>query len=106
MPPVLPQDRTGHVIQSGLVILARREMRADDSFEVHPEVPVVVLVQISTRRGAGDDGTAALGHVHADAERLPARVLEHDVRVVATGELADARTEPAPLQLVLGVLVL
>src|SRR2546421_11131402 len=87
----------------GLTVVG--EVRADDPFQVHPEVPVVVLVQVAAGRGAGDDGTAAFGDEHARAERLPARVLEHDVRVVATGQLADPGAEPAPLGLVLVVLI-
>src|SRR5262249_46753310 len=64
------------------------------------------LVQVSAGRGAGDDGTPTLGDENAHAEGLPARVLEDDVRVLATGELPDPGAEPAPLRLVLGVLVL
>src|SRR6266545_2751330 len=82
------------------------EVRTDDPFQVHPEVAVVVLVH-ETRGGcAGHDGAAALGDVHAGAERLPAGVFEDDVRVVAAGELPDLRAEPLPLLRVLGVLVL
>src|SRR5215207_5619857 len=50
------------------------EVAADDPLEVHPEVAVVVLVLIAAGRGAGDDGAAALGHVDARAEGLPAGV--------------------------------
>ncbi len=81
------------------------EVAADDPLEVHPQVAVVVLVHVAAGGGAGDDRAALLGDVDAGAERLPARVLEDDVRVLAAGQLADALTEAAPLVLVLGLLV-
>src|SRR4051794_23603166 len=52
------------------------EVAADDPFQVHPQVPVVVLVQVPAGGGAGDDGAAALGDEDAGTEGLPARVLE------------------------------
>src|SRR5690349_10670052 len=88
----------------GLAVV--REVRADDALEVHPQVPVVVLVQVPGRRGAGDDGAALAGDVGAGAEGLASRVLEHDVDVLAPRELADAAPETLPLPLVLGGLVL
>ncbi len=87
-------------------LLVVGEVAADDPLEVHPEVAVVVLVQEAARGGAGDDGAAALGDVDAGAERLPAGVLEDDVRVLAAGQLADPLAEAAPLVRVLGLLVL
>src|SRR6476661_10108595 len=84
----------------GLAVV--REVRADDALEVHPEVAVVVLVQVARRRGARDDGAALAGHVDARAEGLPAGVLEDDVDVVAAGELADPLAEALPLPGVLG----
>src|SRR5512144_552597 len=81
------------------------EVRPDDPLEVHPQVPVVVLVPEPAGRGAGDDGAPALRDVHARPERLPPGMLEHDVRVLA-GELADPRAEALPLPGVLRLLVL
>src|SRR4051812_13074006 len=88
----------------GLAVV--REVRADDALEVHPEVPVVVLVHEPARRGAGDDRAALAGGVDRGPERLPARVLEDDVDVLSAGQLADPLAEPAPLGGVLGLLVL
>src|SRR4051812_21757191 len=82
------------------------EVAADDPLEVHPEVAVVVLVHVAAGRGASDDDAALAHHVDRGAEGLPARVLEHDVDVVAPGQLADALAEPVPLLGVLVVLVL
>src|SRR5215475_13477645 len=83
-----------------------REVRSDDPLEVHPEVPVVVLVKESGCGSAGDDRAAALGDVDADAERVAARVLEHDVRIFAAGEFSNALAEAAPFVGVLRDLVL
>ncbi len=73
------------------------EVRPDDALEVHPQVAVVEPVLVAGGGGAGDDGAAAPGHVHARAEGLPARVLEDDVGVVPTGQLADVTAEAPPL---------
>src|ERR1044071_10299559 len=83
-----------------------REVRADDVLQVHPQVTVVVLMHEPARRRAGDDRAALARHEDARAEGLLAGVLEHDVRVLATGQLADARAETLPLLGVLVVLVL
>src|SRR3954452_8363344 len=83
-----------------------REMRADDLFQAHPEVPVVVLMEESTGRCARHHGSSLPRHVDAGAERLPARVFEHDVGVVPAGQLADAGAESLPLLRVLGDVVL
>ena len=80
-------------------------MRADDALEVHPQVAVVVLVLEARRRRAGHDRAALARDVDARAERLPARVLEDDVGVVAAGQLADPGAEALPLLGVLVVLV-
>src|SRR4051794_1245802 len=77
-------------------LLVVGEVRADDPLEVHPQVAVVVLVHVPGRRGAGDDRAALLGHVDAGAEGLPAGVLEDDVDVVPTGQLADLLAQPLP----------
>src|SRR5579859_1621907 len=87
----------------GLAVVG--EVRADDPLQVHPQVPVVVLVVEAARRGAGDDRAAAAGHVHRGAEGLPARVLEHDVRVLAVGQLPDPGAETLPLLGILGLRV-
>src|SRR3954470_15783157 len=87
-------------------LLVVGEVRADDPLEVHPEVAVVVLVQVAAGGGAGDDHPALLGDVDAGAEGLPAGVLEDDVDVVAAGQLADPLAQALPLLGVLGVLVL
>ena len=86
-------------------LLVVGEVRRDDPLQLHPEVAVVVLEHEARRRRAGDDRAAALGDEHRRAERRPARVLEHDARVLAD-EAAHLLAEPAPLALVLGVLVL
>jgi hypothetical protein len=57
-------------------------------------VPVVVLDHVARRRGAGDDGAAALGDEH----RRPwssDRVLEDDVGIVAD-ERADLLAQATP----------
>src|SRR5512135_3874417 len=83
-----------------------REVGADDPLEVHPQVAVVVLVEEAAGGGTGHDRATAPGDVHRGAERLPARVLEDDVDVVAAGQLADPLAEPLPFLRVLGLLVL
>ena len=83
-----------------------REVRADDALEVHPQVPVVVLVHVSGGRGAGDDGAALLGDVDTGAEGLTAGVFVDDVDVLAAGQLTDLLAKALPFLGVLGVLVL
>ncbi|CAM5316091.1 hypothetical protein SHIRM173S_07534 [Streptomyces hirsutus] len=58
-------------------------MAADDPFEVHPEVAVVVLVLVPGAGSTGHDGAAAPDDVHGDAEGGPTDVVEGDVRVLA-----------------------
>src|SRR5262249_58450421 len=64
------------------------------------------LVKESGCGSAGDDRAAALGDVDADAECLATRVLKHDVRIFAAGELPNALAEAAPFVGVLRGLVL
>src|SRR3954469_2525114 len=87
----------------GLLVVG--EVGADDPFEVHPQVAVVVGVHVAAGGGAGDDGAALLGHVDECAKGLPAGVFEDDVDVVAAGQLPDLLAQPLPLLGVLGVLV-
>ena len=58
-------------------------MAADDALEVHPQVPVVELVQVPGTGPAGNDDPAPARHEHRDAERLLPDVVENDVRVGA-----------------------
>src|SRR3954453_22041942 len=73
------------------------EVAADDPFEVHPQVAVVVLVLIPRRGGAGVQDPAAFGPVHAGAEVLPAGVLEDDVGILPAGQRPDLLAQPLPL---------
>ena len=65
---------------------------------------VVVLDHVAAGGGAGDDRAAAGGDEDRRAERLAARVLEHDLGV-APDEAADVLAQAAPLALVLVELV-
>src|SRR4051794_5475967 len=77
------------------------EVRADDALREHPQVAVVELVQEAARRRARDDLAAATGDEHGGAERVAARMLEHDVGIAAACQLAHRLAEPEPLLRVL-----
>ena len=87
----------------GLAVVG--EVRALDGLELHPEVAVVVLDHVARGGGAGDDGAGPLAGEDRGAHGLAPGVLEDDVGVVAH-QGPDVLAEPAPLRLVLGVLVL
>src|SRR5262245_16834009 len=82
------------------------EVGPDDALEIHPEIPIVVRVPEARCGRTRHDRAASLGDEHAGAEGLPTGVLEHDVRVVAAGQLADAGAESLPLLRIRCVLVL
>src|SRR5690348_16136104 len=82
------------------------EVRADHPLEPHPQVTVVVLVQVAGCGGTSDHRTAAPSHIDRRAEGVPSWMLQHDVGIVATGQLPNARAEPPPLPGVLLLLVL
>ena len=86
----------------GLAVVG--EVGRDDPLQLHPEVAVVVLDHEAGGGGAGDDRAAPSGDEDRRAERLAAGMLEDDLRVPAH-EATDVLAQPAPLLLVLGVLV-
>ena len=87
----------------GLAVVG--EVGALDGLELHPQVAVVVLDHVARGGRTGDDDAAPLGGEDRGPHGLAARVLEDDVGVVAH-QGPDVLAQPAPLRLVLGVLVL
>jgi len=73
------------------------EVRADDLLLPHPQVADVELELVAGGGAADDDLAELLGHQDRGREGLGPDVLEHDVGIVATGELADLLAEPARL---------
>src|SRR3954466_15623919 len=56
-------------------------------------------------RGAGNDEAPLLRDEDRRTERLASRMLEHDVRILAAGQLTHLLAEPQPLLRILRVLV-
>src|SRR4051794_31300296 len=80
------------------------EVRGDEPLQLHPQVAVVELDHVARSGGTRDDGAAALADEDRRPHRLAARVLEHDLGIVAD-ERPDVLAEPSPLRLVVALVV-
>src|SRR4029453_6059992 len=83
----------------GLAVVG--EVGADDAFEVHPQVAVVVLVHEARGGRTADDGSALASDERAGAERFTAGMFEDDVGILACGQFTNPGPQPTPFALVL-----